>query len=110
MRSIANQYRGSYIKAIAPICAAVLALLPFIALSRTTAEAVNKRLSREDAYRASHQPELPGINSVDQLTPSMGRVSKRLANQINWRLEKTTGNRPSARGGGKMVAVGNRLV
>ncbi|HKZ79890.1 MAG TPA: kelch repeat-containing protein [Pyrinomonadaceae bacterium] len=29
---------------------------------------------------------------------------------IDWRLEKTTGDKPSARGGGKMVAVGNRLV
>ena len=102
MRSIANQYRGSFNKAIAPICAAVLTLLPFIPVSRTTAEAVNKRSSREDIYRASRQPELPWINSVDQLMPSMGGVSKRLARQINWRLEKTTGDRPSARGGGNV--------
>jgi len=110
VRPITNQHRGFFSKAITPICAAVLTLLPFIPVSRTTVEAVNRRLSREDVYRASRQPELPWINSVDHLMPSMGGVSKRLARQIDWRLEKTTGDRPSARGGGKMVAVGNRLV
>ncbi|HXG68629.1 MAG TPA: kelch repeat-containing protein [Blastocatellia bacterium] len=30
--------------------------------------------------------------------------------RVDWRLEKTTGERPSARGAGKWVALGNKLV
>lgn len=32
------------------------------------------------------------------------------ADRVDWRLEKTTGDIPSARGAGKLVAVGNKLV
>lgn len=32
------------------------------------------------------------------------------ADRIDWRLEKTTGDKPSERGGGKWVALGNKLV
>ena len=32
------------------------------------------------------------------------------ADRVDWRLEKTTGDKPSARGGGKWVAIGNKLV
>jgi len=32
------------------------------------------------------------------------------AKRVDWRLEKTTGDKPSARGGGKLVAIGNRLI
>lgn len=32
------------------------------------------------------------------------------ARRVNWRLEKTTGDNPSARGGGKWVALGTKLV
>jgi len=40
----------------------------------------------------------------------MLRSFQRQTKQVNWRLENTTGDKPSARGAGKWVPIGNKLV
>ncbi len=51
-----------------------------------------------------------GLLSPEIYRSQMVEANRPRAKQVNWRLERTTGDKPSARGGGKMVAVGNQLV
>src|SRR5713101_5233166 len=87
MRS-ADQAGGFIRPMAAGICAVGLILASFIPASRGAAEAADRRVSHD-----SSDPDLRAAEKA-----------------VDWRLEKTTGDAPSPRDGGKLVAVGNKLV
>ena len=42
--------------------------------------------------------------------PIVAQGKSKGSKQVDWRLEKTTGDKPSPRGGGKLIAMGNKLI
>lgn len=55
-----------------------------------------------------HSPhESTSVDSSNRTVPRSARGAPR---RVDWRLENTTGEKPSARGGGKWVPVGKQLV
>jgi len=85
----ANPLRHYFSNPIVSICAASFILLSLIiSISRNEVVAV-----------AEHSSTL--LNTPANRPSTKG---------VNWKLEKTSGDKPSARGGGKLVAVGNQLV
>jgi galactose oxidase-like protein len=100
--TIANQYWWVFSKVMVSTCATALMLFSLVLpLSQNAAEAV--------ANPEMHPSVGQEIATVDRLVPHINQQNKR-PTRVDWRLEKTRGDRPSARGGGKMVAVGNKLV
>jgi N-acetylneuraminic acid mutarotase len=80
---------GQFISPLAVgICTVGLILASFIPASRGAAEAAGRTVS--------HGRSDPALRAPDKV--------------VDWRLEKTTGDAPSPRDGGKLVAVGNKLV
>jgi N-acetylneuraminic acid mutarotase len=108
MKSVINQYRCFSSKTMVLACAGGLVLLSLMSEPKSTVQAVDNHSSREASYPAKSDPEIPGVTSVARPVPNLSQASP--TKLVNWKLEKTTGDKPSARGGGKMVAVGNKLV
>lgn len=61
-------------------------------------------------YGASFSAQPDGTTAVDNTSGAVPANAPVKETTINWRLEKTTGPAPTARGAGKWVAVGNKLV
>ncbi|MGH9903213.1 MAG: hypothetical protein ACRD68_15505, partial [Pyrinomonadaceae bacterium] len=112
MKSTACRHRGLTRRATIWLSAVgLLSLWPVFA-SHDTAAAAGRVFPR-----GGNQPPAFRLPNTFEGNPSgpvsragARRPTKRIARRVNWRLEKTTGDRPSARGAGKLVAVGSKLV
>lgn len=108
-RTVANQPRCSFSLVMVSICTIGFISFSLVMLvSHHTAEAIAKHRPSVDEPPVPYGPTVSAA-SFDRLVSHMNRQKQR-PTRVNWRLEKTTGDKPSARGGGKMVAVGNKLV
>ncbi|CAN5771968.1 hypothetical protein BH18ACI4_BH18ACI4_00240 [soil metagenome] len=108
-QTVSNQHQCFFGKVMTWIGTTGLLLFSLVMLvSHYSAEAIAKHRVSADEQPSRHGPSVSVVSS-ERLTRDISQQKKQ-PTRADWRLEKTTGARPSARGGGKMVAVGNKLV